>query len=683
MANPPVAKKESYEFEIHGVKFKDDYYWLRNKGTSEVEEFLNAENDYTNSIMAHTEPLQKALFVEMKGRIKETDESVPMKIGDYYYYHRTVEGKNYNIHCRKLKSLDAPEEVILDINVLAEGKKYTKVAALKISPDHTKMAYSVDFTGGETYDIRIVDLTTGEVIDTVSNATGWSGPEWTNDNNGIYYAELDDIHRPYTLTYHALGTDQSEDKRLFEESDKSFYVSIEKSKDKQFLFLDSSYSTAETSEIHFLDLEREGAGLQLFFPRTEGVQLTLEHHDRYFYLLVNNDGAINFKMMRTSDIDVSVDSWELLIGHQVEVRLTNIWAFKNYLMISKRQDGYANFMVYDVKTGETHDIEQPEKIYGLDLVQNPVFETDLFRYAFSSPITPRSVYDYNMASRKLVLKKIDEIKGHDPAGYITERRYVKVRDGTMVPISLAYSKKVQLDGTAPLYLYGYGSYGISLDPEFKSTRLSLLERGVIFAIAHVRGGGEFGKPWYYAGKLSNKMNTFTDFIDCAEYLISEGFTSTSRLCAGGGSAGGLLMGAILNLRPDLFHSVYAAVPFVDVINSMLDDSIPLTTFEYKEWGNPNLMEDFNWMYEYSPYDRVEAKNYPNILITAGYNDPRVQYWEPAKWVAKLRELKTDDNLLLLKTKMESGHSGASGRYDYMKELAFVFSFILETLDVTT
>ncbi|MFW9834719.1 MAG: S9 family peptidase [Candidatus Thorarchaeota archaeon] len=683
MTKPPVAMIVPHEYEIHGVRIKDNYYWLRNKGKNDVIQYLEAENKYSNAVMAHTKDFQKKLFEEMKSRIKETDESVPMRIGDYYYYHRTEEGKNYNIHCRKFNSLDAQEEIILDINSIAEGKKFTRVAAIKISPDHTMMAYSVDFTGGETYDIRVVKLETGEIIDTITNVTGWSGPEWNNSNSGIFYAELDDIHRPYTLVYHELGTNQSDDKRLFEETDKSYSVKISKSKDKHYLFLDTSFSTEETTEIHILNLQQEELELQLFFPRTKGIELSIDHHGDYFYILTNDEGAINSKLMRAPETDFARSNWELLIDHDLDVRLSSHMSFQNYLVIAKREGGYENYMIYDTTTGEKHDIAQPEEIYGLELVTNPVFETDVFRYRFSSLATPASIYDYNMRTRELELKKIDEIKRHEPSDYVTERRYAKVRDGTQVPISIAYKKNTKLDGTAAMYLTAYGSYGIPIDSDFRSIRLSLLERGVIFAIAHVRGGGEYGKPWYYAGKLGKKMNTFTDFIDCAKYLIAENFTSSNRLCAGGGSAGGLLMGAILNLRPDLFHSVYAAVPFVDVITTMLDDSIPLTTFEYREWGNPNIKEEFEWMYEYSPYDRVEAKDYPNILITAGYNDPRVQYWEPAKWTAKLRAMKTDDNILILKTKMESGHSGASGRYDYMKEYAFVYSFILDTLKVPT
>jgi len=426
--------------------------------------------------------------------------------------------------------------------------------------------------------------------------------------------------------------------------------------------------------------------MKLFHPRTEGMELFVDHREGYFYFLTNADGATNFKFMRTKDSILEKKNWEELVGHRSEVKLSVMFGFRNHIVISKREDGYAGYMVYDTRCGEIHDIQLPEEIYGLHLMetfdQNPVYDTDTFRFVFSSPVTPKSVYDYNMDSRQLELKKMMEIKGFNAADFVTERRYATAKDGTKIPISFAYKKDISLNSNNPTVLYGYGAYGFSSDPEFNSKRLSMIERGIIFAIAHIRGGGEFGKKWYHQGKLKQKMNTFTDFTTCAEFLISENITSQENLCIFGGSAGGLLMGAVTNLRSDLFNSVIALVPFVDVINTMLDETIPLTTFEFKEWGNPNIKEEFQWMIEYSPYDNVIEKNYPHILVIAGLNDPNVPYWEPAKWTAKLRALKTDDNILLLKTRMSSGHGGKSGRYEKLKDSAFIYAFILDMLKPT-
>ncbi len=679
MTSPPIAKKEPRTFELHGRTFTDDYYWLREKDTSAVIEYLEAENFYTKEMTKHTETLQEFLFQEMKGRIKETDESVPMRYGDYYYYSRTEEGKNYRIHCRKYKSLDAQEEIVLDENALAEGRKYMSVGTWKISPDQSKMAYSVDFTGGETYETRIVDLMSGETLDTITGVGGQI--QWALTNDAIFYTELDDIHRPYAVLFHRLGTSQSDDIRIYEEKDTTFLLGMSKSKDKKYLFITISASSSETNEIRYIDLSEPSLDLEVFFPRTRGIEFNIDHHSGYFYFLTSADGAINFKLMRTPVSKVAPEHWDEIIPHDPDVRLNSVEAYQNFLVIQKRQGGYANLMVYDLSNGELHDVKFPEDIYGIRPIGHYEFESDIYRFVFSSPVTPQTTYDYNMATRELELKKVEEIKNYDPSQFITERRYATAPDGTKIPISLAYKSGTKMDGSNPLLLYGYGSYGYPMDPHFDFKRLSLIERGIIFAIAHIRGGGEYGKPWYHEGKLAKKMNTFTDFIACAEYLIEQKFTSSNRLAIYGGSAGGLLMGAVTNMRPDLFKCVVASVPFVDVINTMLDESIPLTTFEFNEWGNPKVEEQFSWMIEYSPYDNVEAKDYPAILVTAGYNDPRVQYWEPAKWTAKLRALKTDNNLLLLKTKMETGHFSASGRYDYMKDFAFIYAFILDTLDL--
>ncbi len=689
MKTPPVARRKPREFEIHGVTFKDDYFWLRNKETDEVISYLNDENAYTTEMMMHTEELQELLFQEMKKRIKETDESAPIKVGEYYYYFRTEEGKNYRIHCRKYESLDAPEEVILDENLLAEDQKYMQIGSMKISPNHRMLAISVDFTGGRTFATRILDLEKGETIDSISKV-GYQ-IEWDKNNDAIFYSELDNIHREYAISRHIIGADQSDDMRIIEEADTAFSVRLQKSNDQKYIFIQIEAHAAETVDIRYLDLNDKNRELMEFYPRTTGVEFRIEHHKGHFYFLTNIDDPQTFSLMKTKISEIDRESWEEVIDHKIEGRFPQLIAFQNHLVIVGRKEGYASLTVFELSTGTTHDIDLPESVYGLQLTidgltdnfyfGNPEYATEKFRFIFSTPTTPTSSYDYDLADRNLELKKVDEIKGLDSSEFVTERRYATASDGTKIPISLTYKKDVELDGSSPLLLYGYGSYGFSSDPRFYSKRLSLLDRGIIFAIAHIRGGGENGKSWYHHGKLANKMSTFTDFITCAEYLIAENFTSKDKLAILGGSAGGLLVGAVVNMRPDLFGCAVAAVPFIDVINTMLDDTIPLTTFEYTEWGNPNIKEQFEWMREYSPYDNIEAKEYPPMLITAGYNDPNVQYLEPAKWTAKLRAQKTDHNLLLLKTKMESGHMGASGRYDLMKEWAFIYSFIIDTLNI--
>ncbi len=690
MIIPPVAKKKPREFEIHGVTFKDDYFWLRNKKTDEVISYLNDENAYTTEMMKHTEKLQELLFQEMKERIKETDESAPIKVGEYYYYFRTEKGKNYRIHCRKHESLDAPEEVILDENLLAEDQKYMQLGSMKISPNHKMLAYSVDFTGGRTFATRIFDLERGEIVDSISKV-GYQ-IEWDKTNDAIFYSELDDIHREYAISRHVVGADQSDDIRIIEEADTTFMVFLQKSNNQKYIFIRIAAHAAETVDVRYLDLDDENRELMEFYPRTTGVEFCIEHHKGYFYFLTNIDDPLTFSLMKTMISETDRESWELVIGQKIEGRFPQLIAFQNHLVIVGRKEGYANLTVFESSTGTTHDIDLPESIFGLQLAidehltdifyfGNSEYATEKFRFIFSTPITPTSFYDYNLTGRQLELKKVDEVKGFDSSEFVNERRYATASDGTRIPISMTYKKDVELDGSSPLYLVGYGSYGFSLDPRFNSSRLSLLDRGIIFACAHIRGGGENGKSWYHHGKLAYKMNTFTDFITCAEYLIAEKFTSKDKLAIWGGSAGGLLVGAVVNMRPDLFSCAVAMVPFVDVINTMLDDTIPLTTFEYTEWGNPKIKEQFEWMREYSPYDNVEAKDYPPMLVTAGYNDPGVHYWEPAKWTAKLRAQKTDYNLLLLKTRMESGHMGASGRYDLMKEWAFIYSFIIDALNV--
>ncbi len=694
MPEPPIAKKQPHETEIHDRKRTDDYFWLRDKDSEDVLEYLRAENDYTVEMMKHTEDLQQQLFEEMKSRIKEDDESVPVKYGDFYYYYKEMEGKNYKIHCRKKGSLEAPEEVILDENILAEEQSYLRIGSLKISDNHKVLAYTVDFSGDETYEAQVVSLETGEIIDTIDEIG--SQLEWGRNGAILYYTQLDDIHREYAVSQHMIGTDRGDDIQIIEEEDKRFMVHLSKTTDGFYLIIYQLNFSSETTEVRYLDLQEENPDLTVFFQRREGTELVVEHHEGYFYFLTNHEEEEDFHLMRTPVESLDSASWEPVIDRGFEAsRLSwqgQLLTFQNHLVILSREEGYSSLTVYDIKSKEMHEIEIAEDIYDISLylpgmasifyLQNPDYYAEIVRFYFSSLITPRTTYDYNMRTRTLKSKKVEEIAGFDPSEYITERIYSTARDNTRIPISLAYSRDVILNGNSPLLLYGYGAYGSSYDPGFDHKRVCLLERGIIIAIAHIRGGGEFGKTLYHRGKLEKKMNTFTDFIDCAEHLLREGYTTSDSLCALGGSAGGLLMGAIANLRPDLFGCIVAAVPFVDVINTMLDESIPLTTFEYNEWGDPRIEEQFEWMYEYAPYDNVRSQEYPSILITAGYNDPRVHYWEPAKWIARLRDKKTDSNRLLLKTKMETGHFSASGRYDYMKDFAFNYAFILDILGMS-
>ncbi|MCH8147346.1 MAG: S9 family peptidase [Planctomycetes bacterium] len=673
---PPVAKVDPTHRTIHGETRADPYGWLRNRGGADVLAYLEAENDYTKRMMNHTEDLQQRLFEEMKGRLKETDLTVPTKHDEYYYYTRTVEGRQYRIHCRKHGSLDAAEEIILDQNELATGHEYFRLGAFEFSPNHKLLAYSTDTAGSETYTLRIKDLTTGEMLpDTIENT--YYSLEWGNDNATLFYTVLDDAMRPYRLMRHILGTEASADRIIHEEKDERFFVRVSKTRSKKFLLL--RLGSQITSEIRVLDAGNPRGVFTTIEPRRQGVEYSVDHHGDDFFI-VTNDDAMNFRLMRAPVESPSRGNWTEVIEHRPAVRLTGVDMFANHMAIYERQDGLRRLRLRNLKDGSEHYVSFDDPVYTFYATGNAEFDTDTIRYSYTSLVTPRSVYDYNMNTRAAELKKRQEVLGgFDPALYTSQRIAATAKDGTKVPISLVYRKGLVLDGRNPCLLYGYGSYGASMDPRFSSRRLSLLDRGFVYAIAHIRGGGDMGRPWYDGGKLLKKKNTFTDFIACAEHLIDEGFTSRDRLAIMGGSAGGLLMGAVTNMRPDLFSAVVAQVPFVDVINTMLDPSIPLTVIEYEEWGNPHEKESYDYMLSYSPYDNVEQKDYPNMLITAGLNDPRVQYWEPAKWTAKLRANRTDDNLLLLKTNMGAGHGGASGRYDAIRERAFAYAFIIDQL----
>ncbi len=676
---PPVAKIVPHSTTIHGKVRTDNYHWLRNRDSKDVIAYLEAENAYTQAMMKHTAGLREELYKEMKGRIKETDLTVPTRMDDYYYYTRTFEGKQYRVHCRKHGSLDAEEEVLLDQNELAKGRKYFRIGRFKVSPNHKLLAYSVDSSGNETYTLRVKDLQTGELLpDEVPNT--YYSLEWGNDNSTLFYTVLDHAKRPYRLYRHRLGTDASEDQLVYQEDDEAYHLRLSKTRSRRFLLM--SMESQITSEVRFLDADRPFSEFRTIHPRQHAMEYSVENHGDQFYI-VTNDDAINFKLVKTQVDNPSKKHWTEVIPHRPDVKLDGVDAFRDHLAIYEREGGLRRLRIRRLPDGRQYDVEFREPVYTFFPTGNQEFDTTTLRYSYTSLVTPRSVFDFDMNTRARVLKKQDEVLGgYDPSRYQSERLLATAKDGTPVPISLVYRKGMVRNGRTPTLLYGYGSYGASMDPYFSSNRVSLLDRGFIFAIAHIRGGGEMGRPWYENGKLLHKRNTFTDFIACAEHLVHEHYTSPQHLAIMGGSAGGLLMGAITNMRPDLVKAVIAKVPFVDVINTMLDDSIPLTVIEYEEWGNPNKKAYYDYMMTYSPYDNVEAKGHPNMLITAGLNDPRVQYWEPAKWTAKLRALKTDDSVVLLKTNMGAGHGGASGRYDKFRETAFEYAFLLDTLGVS-
>ncbi|KPL00182.1 MAG: protease 2 [candidate division Zixibacteria bacterium SM23_73_3] len=673
---PPVAKIEPKVDTLFGQQMVDDYYWLRERGNPEVIDYLKAENAYTEAVMRNTQKLQDKLYEEMVSRIKETDLSVPVKRDDYYYYSRTEEGKQYKTYCRKRGSLEAEEEILLDVNQLAEGKEYMYLGVHEVSPDHRLLAYAVDTTGSERYTLRVKDLETGElhpdVIDSVSTSL-----EWANDNKTFFYTITDEAWRPFKLYRHTLGGDIENDVLLFHEKDDAFSLDIAKSKSMGYLY--ANLESMTTSEVHYLDANNPTGKFKLVHSRQQDLEYSLYHHGDQFYI-VTNDNAKNFKLMQAPLSDPSKKNWREVIPHRDSVKLDRIEIFRDFMVLYERENGLKEIKIKDFATGEIHRVEFPEPVYTYWPGWNPDYKSQLLRFTYTSFVTPNSVYDYNMKTRERELKKRKEVLGgYDPDEYESERIFATASDGARIPISMVYRKGINKDGNNPLYLNGYGAYGASVDPYFSSNRLSILDRGFIYARAHVRGGGEMGRHWYDDGKLLNKKNTFTDFVTVAEHLIGKKYTSSDRLVISGGSAGGLLIGAVVNMRPDLFRVVIADVPFVDLINTMLDPSIPLTVIEYEEWGDPNEKEYYDYMLSYSPYDNVEAKDYPNMLILAGLNDTRVQYWEPAKWTAKLRATKTDDNRLLLKTNMGTGHGGASGRYDRLKEIAFEYAFMFDVL----
>ena len=674
--NPPVAKMIPKDVSIHEDRRIDNYFWLRERNNPEVLDYLRSENAYTETVMKHTEDLQTKLYEEMKGRIKETDLTVPVKIDDYYYYSRTEEGKQYSISCRKHKSLDANEEILLDQNELAEGYDYFQLGAFQISPNHQLLAYSVDTTGSEQYTLCVKDLSTDSLLpDKISNT--YYSVEWANDNQTLFYNILDEAKRPYKVFRHTLGTDPGEDVLVYHEEDERFFLDIEKSKSKKYLFF--VLESQVTSEVRYLDANNPTGRFEVIHPREHEHEYSVYHQGDRF-LILTNDQAKNFRLMEAPITGPSRDNWKEFIPHREEVKLEYLDVFRDYLVVYERVNGLKKIRVMDLTKVTDYHLDFDEPVYVIYGGFNPDFNSTKLRFTYMSMITPRTVYDYDMVKKTKELKKQKEVLGgYDSSLYQTERIYATASDGKKVPMSILYNKRMEKNGKNPVYLYGYGAYGSTMDPYFSSNRFSLINRGFVFVIAHIRGGGYLGRSWYEDGKLLRKKNSFSDFISCAEHLIAEKYASPEHLVISGGSAGGLLIGAVVNMRPELFKAVVADVPFVDVVNTMLDPTIPLTVIEFEEWGNPADNAYYDYMKTYSPYDNVEAKDYPHLLITAGLNDPRVQYWEPTKWTAKLRAKKTDSNILLLKTNMGAGHGGPSGRYDYLKEIAFEYAFILDVL----
>ncbi|MEJ5104707.1 S9 family peptidase [Chryseobacterium sp. MYb328] len=676
----PVAEKQEHIREIHGDKVNDPYYWMidyfkKGKDSTKVVDYLKAENTYWEGMMKDTEPFREKLFQEMKARIKEKDESVPVFKNGYYYYTRTEAGKQYFKYCRKKGSLTAPEEILLDVDKQAEGHSYYSASGFTISPDNTKLIYGVDDVSRRQYKLFLKDLSTGKTIDLgIKNTTG--SATWANDNKTIFYTSKN----PETLLTekifrHTLGTDSSKDALVYEEKDKTNYIGVGKSKNEKFIMI---YSQATTSsETRYLDANEPNGTFKVFQPRINDVLYDVTPLEDKFLITTNKD-ALNFKVVETPLNKTGVENWKDFIPHRKEVLMEGITEFKNYLVFSERQNGLSQLVIYDRKTGKNDFLKFDEAAYTVYPSGNPEYNTDNFRFGYTSMITPSSQYEQDLKTGKRnLLKQQEVLGGYNKDLYTTERLFATAKDGTRIPISIVYKKGLKKEGSNPLLLYAYGSYGSSMDATFSSTRLSLLDRGFAYAIAHIRGGQEMGRQWYEDGKMMKKKNTFTDFIDAGEYLVKEKYTSPKHLYAQGGSAGGLLMGAIANMSPSLWNGVISQVPFVDVINTMLDTSIPLTTNEYDEWGNPNNKEAYLYMKSYSPYENIEKKNYPNLLVTTGLHDSQVQYFEPAKWVAKLRDMKTDKNVLLLKTDMEYGHGGASGRFDYLKDLALVYAFMFK------
>jgi oligopeptidase B len=674
---PPTAKRVPNVTDVNGHKLVDNYYWLRDKTNPEVRAYLESENAYTDAVMKPTEPLQKQLYEEMLGRIKETDVEVPYKKGEYFYYTRTEAGKQYPIRCRRKGSMEAPEEVLLDVNELAKGQIFMSLGEFEVSDDGNLLAYSTDNTGFRQYVLAVKDLRTGKTLPDHAERVG--SLAWANDNKTFFYTIEDaQTKRQYRMYRHTAGT-AGADTLVYEEKDERFNVNVGKSRSKGYIFLVSASHT--TSEARYLPAEQATAEWKVIEPRKQDVEYYPDHNGDFFYLRVNDTGR-NFRLAKAPVADPRRANWQEVVPERPDVMLRDVDFFKNYYVSYERQDGLPQIRVTDLQSGKSRRIEFPEPAYLSYGYINAEYDTNKIRYGYQSFITPPSVFEYDVASGASVLLKQKEVPGYNRERYQVERVYATAPDGVKIPISLVHLKGEKLDGKGALYLTGYGSYGYAYDINFNSNIFSLVDRGVTFSVAHIRGGGEMGKAWHDAGRMMNKKNTFTDFIASAEYLLAQGYGSKDRLVIEGRSAGGLLMGVVLNMRPDLFHAALVGVPFVDVINTMLDESLPLTVPEFEEWGNPKEKAAFDYMISYSPYDNIEAKTYPNMLVKTSFNDSQVMYWEPAKYVAKMRAVRTDHNTLLLKTNMSpAGHGGASGRYDRLKETAFDYAYVLTQMGI--
>jgi oligopeptidase B len=674
-ANSPVAKIDPKTTTLHGEKLVDNYHWLRDKGNPEVVAYLEAENAYTEAAMKHTAALQETLYKELLGRIKETDTNVPYLKDGYWYYSRTEQGKSYPIFCRKRGTLEAAEEVILDQNELAAGKKFHALGGFDVSPDGTKLLYLEDLTAFREYTLYVKDLATNKIIDSIPKV--WNGTAWANDNKTFFYMTADEAKRGNTVWRHVTGTPREQDVKVFQEDNVLYNVTVLRSRSGKYIFIPDDGFTS--SEWRTIPTATPTEAPRVVAARRQDIEYAVDHGGEYFYIHTNHN-AKNFRIVRAPEKDPSPANWMDWVAHRPDAFVEGLDVFRQFAVIAERRDGLRRLRVFDLEADRSHEITFPESAYGVYPSNNPEFDTNIFRFSYSSLVTPTSIFDYDMASRERQLRKQQEIpSGYDASQYEVQRRMAPARDGVEVPVSILVRKGTRLDGSSPLLLYAYGSYGATMEPTFNTNVFSLVDRGMVYAIAHIRGGQEMGRQWYDDGKMLKKKNTFFDFIDAAEFLVKSGYTKPDRLVANGGSAGGLLMGAVANLRPDLFKAIVADVPFVDVINTMLDASLPLTAQEWEQWGNPKNPEHFAYMRTYSPYDNVEKKAYPWLLVTTSLNDSQVMYWEPAKWVAKLRTMKTDKNPLYLKTNLAGGHGGSSGRYDRLHETAFRYAFILDAV----
>ena len=675
---PPIARRDPQFSELHGDRRADEYGWLRQKDDPAVLSYLEAENAYTAAFMKPTEAFQEALYKEMLARIKQTDLSVPYREGAYFYYSRTAEGQQYAIRCRRKGSLDAPEEILLDGNELARGQSYFSLGVFTVSDDGNLLAYSTDFTGFREYTLWIKDLRTGRLLpDKIERTASF---DWAADNQTIFYTLEDSAKRSYRFYRHVLGADPASDELLYEETDERFQLSVSRSRSKRFLFLSSDSHTA--SEARFLPAADVRGQWKLVAERQPEHEYEIDHHGELLYILSNRTGR-NFALFTAPVADPRPQNWTEILAHRPDVMLAGMDLFARHLVLLEREDGLPQMRVTDLATGEAHRIAFPEPAYTAAPGDNFELDTQTFRFQYQSLVTPPSVFDYHLATRqRALLKQTEVLGGYDPANYRCERLHATATDGTRIPLSVVYRRDAKRDASAPLLLSGYGAYGISLPVAFSASRLSLLDRGFVVALAHVRGGGELGKPWHDQGRMAHKKNTFTDFITAAEFLLAQNCTARDRLMITGGSAGGLLIGAVLNLRPGLVRAAVLQVPFVDVLNTMSDPSLPLTVGEFEEWGDPRNAEDYAVMRAYCPYSNLTRRDYPAMLVKASLNDSQVMYWEPAKYVARLRTLKTDANPLLLKTNLAAGHGGASGRYDYLREVAHDYAFLLRCAGVS-